>query len=150
VFPENKKRYKNYNTTAKKNLYKTPFLSNSMFHWMPFLVYAGFIFYLSSQPYVGIPDVLLLTFDPEKLFLHIIEYLPLGFLAARAVSKSPRLSSFGLFVLPVAISAGYGLSDEVHQLFVPGRTASVLDVIADTVGALFGVYLWLLTFRKRG
>ena len=32
----------------------------------------------------------------------------------------------------------YGVSDEVHQMFVPGRTAALDDVVADTIGAVVG------------
>ncbi|MFQ5800747.1 MAG: VanZ family protein [Candidatus Hydrothermarchaeales archaeon] len=118
-----------------------------MFQWLPFIVYAGFIFYLSAQPYIEIPGGILFL-DPESLLLHLIEYIPLGFLAARAVSKTPRLSSYDPFFFPVLISATYGLTDEAHQYFVPGRTASLLDATADALGVIFGVCLWGLLFRK--
>jgi len=44
----------------------------------------------------------------------------------------------------VAIAAAYSLSDEFHQIFVPGRTASLVDCGIDTVGATLGVLVYYL------
>ncbi len=115
----------------------------AMLQWMPFLIYAGFIFYLSSLPTVDIPGTgFMLVFDPEKLVLHFFEYLPLGFLAARATLKTSKLSNFDPFIFPALLGSLYGLSDEIHQFFVPGRTVSVLDVLANSLGATCGAFLW--------
>src|SRR5215217_1496216 len=49
--------------------------------------------------------------------------------------------------LSFAIAVAYGLSDEWHQSFVPGRMASVIDLVTDGCGALLGlagVTLWTL------
>ena len=46
-----------------------------------------------------------------------------------------------LMVLILMITTAYGLTDEFHQRFVPGRTADVRDLAADTIGALFGILL---------
>jgi len=40
--------------------------------------------------------------------------------------------------LAIAIAVSYGLTDEVHQMFVPGRSAEVADLIADAAGACAG------------
>src|SRR5436190_5232358 len=49
----------------------------------------------------------------------------------------------------LAITAAYGVFDEWHQSFVPGRCASLIDVVLDVAGAAFGV--WLATrFRSLG
>ena len=53
---------------------------------------------------------------------------------AIAAGRWDRLS-FGSFARAWAITAGYGITDEVHQWFVPGRFASVADWIADALGA---------------
>jgi len=39
----------------------------------------------------------------------------------------------------VVFSVLYGVSDEIHQIYVPGRTPDSLDVVADAVGAALGV-----------
>ena len=40
-----------------------------------------------------------------------------------------------------AITASFGLLDEIHQHYVPGRTPDALDVAADLAGALIGIWL---------
>jgi VanZ family protein len=49
-------------------------------------------------------------------------------------------------VLPVAIALLYGITDEWHQSYVPGRSPDVRDVVADTVGAVLAmlVVAWLV------
>ncbi|NUN16681.1 MAG: VanZ family protein [Myxococcales bacterium] len=54
--------------------------------------------------------------------------------------------SFGLPVLWVSF---YGITDEIHQAFVPGRTADVWDWVADTVGALVCACLFAVFLPKR-
>ena len=82
---------------------------------------------------------------------HFAEYAILAILVANALRQyvlSQRLS----WVLPVAISAVYALTDEVHQYFVPGRACRLLDVGIDTCGAIFGMCLFaviLALLRKR-
>ena len=122
-----------------------------MLQWLPVLVYAGLIFYLSAQPYLTLPGGLLLVIDPEMFVFHLFEYIPLGFLAARAASKTPMLSLRNSRPFSMFIGAAYGLSDELHQYFVPGRTASPLDAMADTIGVAFGVFIWgiLMDWRHK-
>ena len=67
---------------------------------------------------------------------HFTEFLLLGvslFLTVRDLRK--RAS----FWIPWAIGAAYAVSDEVHQLFVPGRSCEVRDMIIDACGVLVGV-----------
>ena len=47
----------------------------------------------------------------------------------------------------VSLAALYGVSDEWHQTFIEGRSASGLDVLADTLGAVSAVTLWLVAGR---
>jgi len=46
-----------------------------------------------------------------------------------------------------AITAGYGVLDELHQSFVPGRYASVADVLLDLAGAMLGLLLAVWTTK---
>ena len=91
------------------------------------LFYMAAIFALSSLPgsEVGIPA-------PWDKLAHFTEYALLGFLLGRGTGNVP---------LAFALAALYGVSDEVHQAFVPGREASVFDWLADAAGALIGALL---------
>ena len=52
------------------------------------------------------------------------------------------------YLIAVACSLVYAATDEFHQSFVPSRTASVYDVMIDTVGAALGLALYLLLARS--
>jgi VanZ family protein len=52
-------------------------------------------------------------------------------------------------VLSVVIASAYGVTDEIHQAFVPMRTPDVLDWAMDTVGAIAGATLSVLVVRLR-
>ena len=77
---------------------------------------------------------------------HFFAYMLLAMLTLNALRRSggrgrkSAALSFGITVL-------YAISDEVHQLFVPGRSGQVSDVLLDSVGALAGIGLYLLLSR---
>jgi len=108
---------------------------------VPMFLVMGTIFFLSSQPgdTLSLPDIA----DLDK-FLHAGIY---GVLAASTLfavqgnrwRARPRVVA----VFVVLFCVLYGLSDEWHQSFVPGRTPDILDLAADTVGAAIMVLLWL-------
>ncbi len=90
------------------------------------VLYMALIFFLSSLPgsAAGIPP-------PWDKLAHALEYGGLGFLLGRGLGRP----------LPAAVLAVlYGLSDELHQRYVPGREASAGDLLADAVGALIGAF----------
>ena len=69
--------------------------------------------------------------------LHGIAYFALGVAVVRAVAGGlPRRITLRTALLAIAITVGYGVTDEVHQLFVPGRSADPADLYADASGAL--------------
>lgn len=125
------------------------------------------IFILSNQPaavssgqsgvIVGhlqqaIPGVstTLLTFLVRKS-AHIIAYFILGVLMYRALRVSirrwPARTVAGLALLSCSL---YAVTDEIHQLFVPGRSGELRDVMIDSIAALVGVGLcaWMMRWRS--
>ena len=102
----------------------------------------GIIFYLSHQP--G-------DFAQPRLFpgidklAHAIAY---GCLAgAFLYSLKPFIHSNNRFVTAIVVvlfCIVWGISDEFHQSFIPGRFASFWDVVADGAGALLMVAYWLI------
>jgi len=70
---------------------------------------------------------------------HIVEYAVLAFLAYRLV-LSYKVSATPLSWACVLLAvAAYGVTDEFHQSFVPGRDASLLDTGFDALGGFFGL-----------
>jgi len=107
--------------------------------WFPVLFYSGIIFYVSSLPGVK-TSVSGIHFDKA---LHFGEYIPFGFLLARAFGqKAGHLSGKNILLWVGGISFLYGLSDEYHQSFVMGRNAAMTDVWADFIGGGLGGFMY--------
>ena len=70
--------------------------------------------------------------------VHLVAYAGLGALTARATGKGLRDVSWRAVVGAILISTLYGVSDEYHQMFVPGRSFDVLDMVADAIGSTAG------------
>ncbi|MFQ5902012.1 MAG: VanZ family protein [Thermodesulfobacteriota bacterium] len=99
----------------------------------------GLIFYLSSNPY---PEYIPEVWNLDKL-IHIGEYGILAILWFRAlgISKTSCRGKMPL-ILAIIFTVLFGITDEVHQHFVPGRYASIYDIIADGSGAWLGLWLY--------
>lgn len=112
-----------------------------LLNWLPALSWAAVIWYLSSQPTPPSPV------DLPDYVSHALEYGFLGGLVWRGMAGGFVVSRRGRW-LPlwvVLLCAFYGLSDEIHQSFVPGRDSSALDLAADVVGAALAAGgLWLI------
>ncbi len=113
--------------------------------WLPVIVWAGLIFYLSSTP--NLKTNLEYDFILRKI-AHIIEYFILTFFLHRAFKDSFDRDGFYLFLYPTILSVCYAASDEFHQLFVPGRGGSIRDVLIDAIG-IFGFYIVLKIFAVK-
>ena len=116
--------------------------SRFAWYWVPTIGYCLIIFVLSSiSKGVYIPS----PFGVDKV-VHFVEYGVLGFLLARLIVNARSGFSRGFLIgLVVILATLYGISDEVHQSFVPGRNASPWAVLADGVGGVMGAFLYLGT-----
>jgi len=127
-------------------------------YWLPFIAYSLLIVYLSHQPHIE------LIYDPGDKTLHFLEYYAYAFFLRRLLEKSTpprvRIRSNGgreikktqpqraalidpIFYKVLAISFLWGVTDEVHQYFIPGRFCEITDMLINVVGA----YAWLLTYK---
>lgn len=108
--------------------------------WVPVGLYALVIFFFSSLPSDQVPS----PFPGIDKLLHLVEYIPFGFLLLRAFSGSFRVTPLQALLWGIFVLTLYALSDEVHQLFVPGRYFSYLDMVFDVIGGLIGgfIFLW--------
>jgi len=89
--------------------------------------------------------------DLSAYDVHIAAYAGLGALCARATGRGLRAVSWRAVLAAVVISSLYGVSDEYHQLFVPGRSFDILDMIADIIGSIVGasaVGAWSIIRRR--
>ncbi len=77
---------------------------------------------------------------------HLVMYGVLGLLVARAASLSGFPS--GRLLVLLAVLGAYAAADELHQLLIPGRSASVADWLSDTLGAGAGLLAWMAVTRR--
>ena len=85
-------------------------------------------------------------YTAEKLIrktAHFFVYFILGMLAVNSVYRFCIGKSFWI---SECICILYAISDEVHQLFVPGRSGQVSDVLLDSVGATAGILIFLFVY----
>jgi VanZ family protein len=92
------------------------------------------IYFLSSR-HLQVPALLPEYFD--KL-AHVLLYMPLAFLFFSAMKKSGFTKY--IFLISFLLAGIYGITDEIHQSFVPGRDAAAADVVADFFGAVIGSF----------
>jgi VanZ family protein len=112
--------------------------SRALSVWLPVVVWAAVIFTLSSisglSTGLGPWDTLL------RKVAHMTEYAILGALLLRAIGHE----------LPALLAGiAYAVTDEVHQHFVEGRHASLVDVLIDTVGIAIGILAFRRLLRTR-
>jgi VanZ family protein len=85
---------------------------------------------------------------PVRKCAHLSLYLILGILVISLLREYMVINT-KLVLLSLLICFLYACSDEIHQLFVPGRSGEVRDVLIDTLGACLGVSFYYVVFRKK-
>lgn len=80
---------------------------------------------------------------------HVTAYAILGALIVWAFSVHRRVTR-RLILLSIIVAGVYAISDEIHQAFIPGRSAEIRDVLFDTAGAMIGASLagWVIIRRQ--
>lgn len=146
------------------------------------LGYAALIFYLSSKSDLNIPqeqlhlvsDIINNLINSDYAFLlaplfplimqqdkvlHIFLFFGLGLLINLTL-RSGGKTVLNAFIFAILLGSLYGASDEFHQMFVPQRSASTMDWVADVTGILFAQlfvlfyysikYIYIRIFEKKG
>jgi VanZ family protein len=108
--------------------------------WLPALLWAALIYVASDQSRLPqapnhLLDVLL------KKSGHFAAYALLAMLVLQALGGPSGGRTRRRFVLTWLLAVLYAITDEIHQSYVPGRTAAALDVVIDGAGALLGLSL---------
>jgi VanZ family protein len=136
-----------------------------IFSWIAVVLWMGVIFMFSNQPAAdskelssGITEFVLTAIEkisPEisghvdtlhhivRKNAHFTIYLILGALALNALRTSGIRGSRSV-ISALAICIIYAATDELHQLFIPGRSGEVKDVFIDSSGAIAGIGIYLL------
>jgi VanZ family protein len=122
----------------------------NVIYFIPLITWMIVIFVLSSIPGEFLPKVELTMADK---MVHGIVYGVLGILSVAAFSRYAAVQLKSLrWVYAVSIGLGliYGASDEIHQLFVKGRSCDILDFCADAAGVLFAHFVFYRTHKALG
>ncbi len=110
-------------------------MTTRLLSWLPALVWMAIIYYWSSQPVLPIDGTAGLS-SLAHILSHIGAYGILVLLLVLGTGGGQR----GLW-LAFTIAALYGVGDELHQGFTPGREASLLDVVVNTLSAAVALLL---------
>jgi VanZ family protein len=117
--------------------------------WGPVIAYMAVLFYVSSLSTLPTPPAGIT--DKHE---HFVAYGVLGALVLRALAKGEWRGIRWTTVLgAIVISSLYGVSDEFHQRFVPGRTYEILDMVADAIGSATAaglLWAWSIISRRSG
>jgi VanZ family protein len=109
--------------------------------WVPVALYAAAIFAASSMA-----DFNTGPGHWRDKILHTIEYGTFGFICIRAFNATFG-NSWRIILYSIACAAFYGITDEFHQRFTPGRTCDYRDWIADVIGITLGTTIYLIGSR---
>jgi VanZ family protein len=108
--------------------------------WGPAIAQMGLIFVLS-----GIPNLTQLPGDLSDHAGHAVGYAILAAAVLRATSGGTWAGVSGVAAMQAWLfTVGYGITDELHQRLVPGRTSALDDVLADAAGAAVALVVILV------
>ncbi len=120
---------------------------------LPALAWAGLIYWLSDRPGEEALELTenvsraLLGIQIMDLFAHAGLYFVLSVFSIIAIYSAWNVGKVKTAALVLTITVTYGFLDELHQSYVPGRTESIYDVMANTVGSVSSVLAWFLSIR---
>jgi len=118
------------------------FEKHNKISWIITFIIAIIIYYISS-----------LTFQPgikggfpyRSILYHFLAFLGFaGFLLMSLVKGKLNNKTINFFLIAIITSIIYGISDEIHQLFVPGRYFSIEDILTDSAGILIAGFVYLI------
>ena len=108
-------------------------------YWLPVFLCMGIIFFASNIPGYRLPQ----AFSFQSVLYHFFAYMGLAWFLNRALKNTcPQIGIPQAFFLALIFAGLYGASDELHQLFIAGRSASIFDVFIDTLGSFLGCMLY--------
>jgi VanZ family protein len=119
------------------------FEKHNKISWMLTIIIAVIIFYVSS-----------LSFKPgypggsawKSIAYHFYAFL---FLQAFLLISITKGKNKNLIFLAIILAVLYGISDEIHQLFVPGRYCAISDMLTDSAGIFFATLIYSLRLLSK-
>lgn len=117
----------------------------TVLRWLPVVGWMALIFTLSAVSGLRVSDDASVD-RPFRVLGHLTSYGVLAALVLYALAgrRSPRWQHVAV---AYAVCLAYGISDEIHQAFVPDRTGRIDDLMVDAVGAAVGLLLGYVALR---
>ncbi len=135
--------------------------------WLPTIVWAGVIFLMSTSQFSAaktlnliypvlfwlLPfashDTLMLLHELIRKCAHVTEYFVFSLLLLHGLRAGRKELRWKWALTAIGIAGAYACTDELHQLFVPGRHGSPYDVMIDVSGATLAQITAYLFVRVR-
>jgi glycopeptide antibiotics resistance protein len=113
--------------------------------WFIVLIIASIIFYFSSLTATQTAGV---GGNTYSIFYHFFAFFFLCFFLFMAIAKKHMKIRYTI-ITGIILSFLYAVSDEFHQLFVPGRAFSFFDILTNSTGILFASVLYMVSLYSR-
>ncbi len=110
--------------------------------WAFVVVMVLIIFYISSLTFPPVPPGI----NIKAILYHFFAFFFLAFFLLPALVKGKKKN---LIFIAIILAVLYGISDEFHQLFVPGRVCSFSDILADSAGIFLASFLYVLKLKRK-
>lgn len=115
--------------------------------WLAVAFWVGFLIYETTQPGTAGPEQVILYYD--KL-LHLAFFFTGGIILGAAMRATFAIRWATLFLFALVVLCSLGLADEIHQLFVTGRSGGdPFDWLADLIGSASGLAVLRHFYAKR-
>ncbi len=124
-------------------------IRSGLLAWLPVLAWAGLIFAFSAQSDLRFLEDQGLDFVVRKVG-HAGVFGILALLVWRALGMTTEWRQPRTWAVALGLTAGYAITDELHQGFVAGRYPSPVDVGIDILGALIAIGIVLVIAGRRG
>lgn len=116
--------------------------------YLPLFLYWMLIFILTTLPSSKLPSVKI-----NDKIEHLLAYFGLSVLLGLTLftQNKSKILKKSYYIFSILFVALYGAMDEIHQLFVPGRSCDINDWAADISGAIIGsivIYLFVYISKK--
>lgn len=112
------------------------------FSWLAVVLIGFAIFYLSSLSFPPGPSIT----NFYSMLYHFLAFFSLAFFLLPALIQGKNKS---LIFIAIIMAIMYGLLDEIHQLFVPGRICAFSDFLINSAGILAVSLLYTVSLRFR-
>ena len=121
------------------------FLVRKTAHFTEYAI-LGSLFFLNLRNRLK-SDIPLVKISKPQTTKIVTEKNPNAQLTKIVAKKAPLNSVKYALTMSIFLSFLYACTDEIHQIFVPGRSAQFRDILIDTLGASFGIVITYLTIK---